>query len=177
MDETLFHVINNISASGKSATDRFRIFCKYYSVIYYDGGREGKYREEEKFLIDLIKESFPEWLEWILHFPNLYSERAKVMGRQTFNPQLLKKLMTLNAYQREDIRTIVGIWIDDLIRHKNAGHDVNFIYPAYNPALQTNLGRVRDFGIPSSLWLVNLFAPRTGYSIHPYIDNAKKFIL
>lgn len=175
MDETLFHVINNISATGKSQTDRFRIFCKYYSFLYYDD--EGKYREERKFLIDLIKESFPEWLGWILHFPNLYSSRVKVMGKQTFNSQLLKKLMTLNAYQREDIRVIVRVWVDDLIRHKNAGHDVNFIYPAYNPSLSTNLGKIRDFGIPSSLWLVNLFAPRTGFSIHPYIDNAKNFIL
>ena len=88
--------------------------------------------------------------------------------------------MTLNAYQRENIRTIVKAWIDDLTKHKKLGYDVNFIYPsyqAYNPGLSTNLGKVRDFGIPSSLWLVNLFAPRTGFSIHPYIDNAKNFIL
>lgn len=176
MDETLFHVINNISATGKSATDRFRIFCKYYSILYYD--MDGKYIEEERFLIDLVKESFPEWLEWIRLFPNLIGPKAGVMGRQTFNSIYLEKLASKESIDLGTARRYVGLWINRLVEKKERGVEINFLLPIFNPRIQSNLGIVKYCGgIYPSLWLINLMAPKKDAAgNHSYVDIAKNFI-
>ena len=162
----LLEIIDSIGNSEKTEEERFRELCLYVSSseldIRYDSGDP---------ILGTCIEYFPEWLEWIKTFPNLISGVAKFMGKETYNPDLLKKLCSIKAYERELIREEVRNYISGVAMYVATGGDIT------SKTVQYKFREAEKFGVPSEVWLVNLFAPRVSYSNHPYIDNEKYFIL